>query len=69
MHLTQRGKCRESIGIFHHGREEVHGLDDTNIIGNFINSCVIGAVEANQQIGIKLALRQLAQNMAQDPWA
>ena len=50
----------EGIGIIHHGREEVHSLNDTDIIRHFINSCIVGTVEADQQIGVILALGQLA---------
>ena len=50
----------EGIGIIHHGGEEVNSLDDTDVIGDFIYGCVIGTVKADQQVGIILALGQLA---------
>ena len=59
----------KEVRILHHRREEVHRLHHGDFIADFINRCVIGTVKADEQIGIRLALGQLAQNMAQDPWA
>ena len=56
----------EGVGILHHGREEVQGLDNAGFIIDFIDSSVIRAVKADQQIRIGIALGQLAQHMAQD---
>ena len=56
------GGCNftEDVGVIHHGGEKVNGLNDTNVVGNFIYGSIVGAVKTDQKIGIKLALGQLA---------
>ena len=63
------GDLAEKPGIIHHGREEVHSLDQGQVIGNLVNGSIIALVEANQQVGIIVDLQtfqQLSQHTGAD---
>ena len=59
------GNLAESVGIVHHGREEIDGLHQREVGGDPVHAGVIGVIEADQHVGIVLA-RQFAQNFVED---
>ena len=58
------GNLAKSVGIVHHGREEIDGLHQGGVGGDPVHARVIGMIEADQHVGIVLA-REFAQHLVE----
>ena len=58
------GYCAELVRVVHYGGEEVHGLDEGNVLPQAIDGGVITCLRSHQQVGVG-DLGQLAQDLRQ----
>ena len=59
------GDLAEGVGVVHDGSEEIDGLHQREIGGDFVDAGVVGMIEADQNVGIVLP-GKLAQNFVED---
>ena len=61
------GNLAEQVGVFHHGREKVQGLDKGQVLPNLIYGGIIPAVVADEQVRVLRTPGQPLQNPAEHP--
>jgi hypothetical protein len=70
IYIAERVSSRdlpEHVGGVHDRREEIYGLDDGQIVGQLIDTGVVGPVNPDNQVGVGIELYP-AERVVQVPW-